>query len=827
MAPHANRSFGSIATTIMRRFSYFPFVEFSLQAIKRVVLMGSLVMLQASIARSEESNSELDFLTDIKPILEYYCFDCHGYDDTEGGVDLLALQEAGKIYSERKTWEKALKQTKAEAMPPDGEEAPTPEERELIISWIHEKLSYIDPNKPVDPGHVTVRRLNRIEYDNTINDLFEIHSTFSSAFPDDGVGYGFDNIGDVLTISPIAMERYLEAAERVTDILFNAGQRFELDRNTFAGFFDIQRAKKGKGNNTTLYPGDEASMDIEFPVAGEYEVAFKAWAMVPESAEPKKDKYDDQYGEKKVELSPIPDFKKIVPARILVDDQELGIHLLEPGSRENSKWTRVRVQAKAGNRIIRLQLVEPENLTEEELAKWRADPPRLGMRSCDISGPHKVDLGDLGSLHALLLTSRPDDEISVDEAAREILEPLGERAYRRPLKNRELKSLLRFVKLGMQRGSDFESAIERAVHAILLSPHFLYRLELGPTPTNPEMIHPVGDFAIASRLSYFLWRSAPDGELLRLASENGLSDSRILASQVQRMMEDPKAERFIADFFRQWLDLRKLNDLSIDRKVFTNFSSKLKSDLEKETLLFTRSIAQENRSVLELLSADYTFANNDLAEFYGLPEIDSPFFERVSIADLPRRGILTQASILMLTSYPNRTSPTKRGNWILEAILGDEPPPPPANVAPLEDVKEGSLDISLREALKIHREHPSCSSCHKTMDTIGLGLENFDAIGQWREMDGPHVIDASGDLPGGQTFSSPSELLEILQSRHEDFARVITQKLMTFALGRGLEYYDRVAVDKIMEETKGSDYRFKDIVNEIALSRPFRLQRGE
>ncbi len=808
----------------MKFISYFRHVQSSIGDMGKWLVWGGLFSVSASLTASEDAVDEIDFLTDIRPILEFYCFDCHGYDETEGGIDLLALDEAGKVYEQRKDWEKALKQAKAGSMPPDGEEAPSSEERELIISWIHEKLSYIDPNKPVDPGRVTVRRLNRIEYDNTINDLFEIHSTFSSAFPDDGVGYGFDNIGDVLTISPIAMERYLDAAEKVTEILFSAGKRVELDRNTFTGFFDIQRARKVKADNRTLYPGDEASMDIEFPVTGEYEVAFRIWAIVPESVDSND---DDVYAEKELKSPPLSDFRMLVPARILVDDQDLGIHYLKLGSREQSGWTKVRVNAKAGKRIIRIQMIEPTNLSQEELAAWREDPPRLGMRSCDISGPHSVNLGELGRLHTLLLTVRPENGISVDEAATQIIKPLAERAWRRPLKNRETKALVRFVKRTMQRDSDFENAIERAVHAILLSPNFLYRLELGPTPANPEIIHPVGDFALASRLSYFLWRSTPDAELLNLARGKKLSDEDTLVSQVDRMMVDPKGERFVTDFFRQWLDLRKLNDLKIDRNVFKNFSSKLRSDLEMETLFFTRSIAEENRSVLELLTADYTFANNDLAEFYGLPEVGSPFFERVSISELPRRGILTQASILMLTSYPNRTSPTKRGNWILEAILGDEPPPPPANVPALEEVKEGALDISMREALRIHREHPSCASCHKTMDTIGLGMENFDAIGQWRDMDGPHRIDPSGDLPSGESFSSPQELLEILQSREEDFARVITQKLMTFALGRGLEYYDRVAVDKILQNTSKEDYRFKDIITGIALSSPFRLQRGE
>ena len=363
---------------------------------------------------------------------------------------------------------------------------------------------------------------------------------------------------------------------------------------------------------------------------------------------------------------------------------------------------------------------------------------------------------------------------------------------------------------------------------MLVAPEFLFRIEQDEDEQGPGT-QALDQFELASRLSYFVWSSMPDDELLQLAGDGRLSDEGVIAQQVDRMLDDPRSTALIENFAGQWLGLRKLHtaEISPDKTRYPQWNDQLRHDVERETLLFFESIVRENRSVLDLLDARYTFVNGRLAELYGLPDVEGDEFRKVDLTDTRRGGLLTQPSILVLTSYPDRTSPVRRGNWVLTNILGDEPPPPPPAVPSLEETRTANPNASLREQMELHRSDPNCASCHRVMDAIGFGLENFDAIGRWREQDGEHPIDSVGELPTGETFHGPAELIDILGSRKDEFTRCLTEKLLTYALGRGLEYYDRCAVDRIVSVTAADEYRFKTLVKAIATSRPFLLRTGE
>ncbi len=774
-----------------------------------------------------ETRKALNFQSDVVTFIDTYCIDCHASDVRKGETNLEGLKEVGLVYSERNIWEHIHDQLKVGAMPPDDEFQPTDEERATLVSWLHERLNYVDTSKPIDPGRVTVRRMNRTEYDNTIQDLFGIRLTLANTFPGDNVGYGFDNIGDVHTVSPLRMERFLEAAEIVSEFLLKTGKRIELNHNEQTVFFKRQNHKSSDAGVVIDQRGSMEG-DYETPLPGEYELRIKAFGLMPISImEARGVDHTQTWPEHLNALTP-EDTDPILPMEVVVNGEVVDrIQVDQVESSIGLKTYKTRFHVPMGVHKVSFRLGNPEGLSQREFAAWKSDQPRLGVKEARLIGPYQVNWEQLHPLHRLIVTTKPGKNLSVDDAARTILLPVAERAYRRPVRPSEIDSLIEFAKGQIESGRSFEEAIQTSLQAILVSPHFLYRFNLGPESLDPEAILPIDDFAIASRLSYFLWGSMPDEALFELAETGMLKQNSVLRNEVARMIDHPRARHFKSEFFRQWLDLRKLQSLAIDGDLFKAFSLDLKKDVETETLLFIESIIDGNGSILDMLRGEYSYMNERTAAVYGISDFKGEDFKRVSLKGMPRKGILTQPSILMLTSYPNRTSPTKRGNWILEAILGDEPPEAPANVPTLEEAQESNPDLTLRDHLELHRTQKTCASCHAVMDPIGLGLENFNAIGQWRVTDGGLPVNASGELPDGNSFDDPLELLNILINREEDFARNFTRKLMTFALGRGLEYYDRIAIDEILEQTKPNGYRIVDIATEIVLSRPFRYQRGD
>lgn len=781
-------------------------------------------------ALAEEPFLAADFDKKVLPLVQRYCIRCHDTDTAEGTVDFEPFLTPTAMLANRKPWEKALKQLKADAMPPDGKKRPTEAEREAAIAWLEQALIHVDPSKPVPPGRVTARRLNRTEYNNTIRDLFGVSLKLADDFAGDDVGYGFDNIGDVLSISPLRMEQYLIAAEQLTSVLLGKTESPPYDDFSEGVFFKFNQGPRNQSDRGwELIPGTETWLDFELPAPGEYEIKLYAWGVA--NPQEKDRSNNERWLETDYPLDP--KAPPVVEATLLCDDQLIDHVPVQPGNGTTASrqvHTR-RFTAQAGMHTIRVNHRFPREFTPDQIAAQQVNPllaPRLGVRRVALRGPLQFGAAKLAPAHEALLKIRPAGDLTEMAAAERILHAIGDRAFRRPLKADELKDLLRFFDTQRKAGHDFERSIELSVHTILVSPKFLLRLDNVDLPHGKDDIAPLGDYALASRLSYFLTASTPDDTLLELAANGTLHEPPTLAAQVERLLADPRGAAFTEAFFGQWLGLRKVPEVTMDRGTFKTFSTELKDDLRRETSMFVESIVRENRPALELLTADYSFLNGRLATFYGISGINRKApFQRVSLAGTPRQGVLTHGSLLMLTSYPNRTSPTRRGAWILETILGEEPPPPPPNVPELEKTRVTAPNLSLREQLVQHRVNPTCVSCHRTMDSIGFGFENFDGIGQWRNEDKGRPIDASGDLPSGKAFKTPHELIAILAQREKDFVRHLSSKLLTFALGRGTEYYDRVALDEIIHRTAPNGFLFRDLVREVALSRPFRLTQTQ
>lgn len=596
----------------------------------------------------------MTFAQDVAPFLESHCLACHAGDDAEGGVDLAKYEDSANVQTDFEFWEKVTRVLKDRQMPPEDEPQPTDEEVLAVLAGIDRELSSFDCTAIRRPGRVTMRRLNRVEYNNTIRDLVGIDFQPAKDFPSDDVGNGFDNIADVLTLSPILMEKYLLAAEEIVEKVY----------------------------------ADEAALK-----------------------------------------------------RIFVHE--------------------------------------------------------------------------------------PNDETDILSATRRNFQEFASRAFRRPVSDEELGRMMELLIKAYQNDFSTEEIGKTGLQAILASPNFLFRVEQDPAEDsdgNPDGVRPLNDFELASRLSYFLWSSMPDEQLFDLAEKEKLRDEAVLVEQIHRMLADPKSSALVDNFAGQWLQLRDLATLTPDTEKFTAFDDELRAAMRVETEMFFAAMIREDRSVLDFLTADFTYVNERLAKHYGFDSVQGDEFRRVNLDDR-RRGVLTHGSILLLTSNPGRTSPVKRGKWILDNILGEPPSPPPENVAPLdEDADEIG---TLRERMDQHRSNEACAICHRKMDALGFGLENFDAIGAWRDKDGEFAIDPSGALPGNVRFNGPVELMAILAERKaEEFCRCLTNKMLTYALGRGLDLSDRCAVNKIVNQLADKDYRFSSLVAGIVLSEPFLLREA-
>lgn len=766
--------------------------------LRLIVVLLTMMLSIAAQAQDKAKAREESFRETARPLLKKYCSDCHSDESAEAGLSFDKFTTARKVLVGRETWLTVLGKLRVKAMPPEDAEQPTDEERRILIEWIDSAINDIDCVTDAEPGHVTLRRLNRVEYRNTIRDLLGIDYEPAANFPADDIGYGFDNIGDVLSLSPILMERYLDAAEEiVTRAIKSDGLGPPVLVRKPASAF--QGAGRNQNDGRILVSTMTTHLDFKVENAGPYKITISA--------------FGHQAGPDPAKMGVKFDGKEIRQFDVKATQAEPATYSLEG-------------RAKKGDHKLEVSFLNDYYQPNNPDPKLKGDR-NLILTHIEIRGPLDAK-PDLPESHERIFFVQPSDKLPEQKAARQILERLASRAFRRPATQNELDRLQKFVQIAREDGGSFEESIQLGLQAILASPHFLFRIEENPPDGSTE--RNLNDYEVATRLSYFLWSSMPDDELFKHAHQGTLRNGDNLAQQVRRMLQDPKSRALVDNFAAQWLQLRKFAEMTPSERHFPNFNDQLRADMRTETEMFFGEIVREDRSVLELLAADYTFVNERLAQHYGISEVKDGEFRRVSLAGSQRGGLMTHGSILTVTSNPTRTSPVKRGRWILENLLGTPPPPPPPDVPDL--IEEGKeLTGTLRQQMEQHRANPNCAVCHEQMDGLGFALEQFDAVGAWRLFDGEHQIDPSGELPGGVKFKGPAELTRLLRDkRNGQFVRCLAEKLLTYALGRGLEYYDQCAVDKITKEMAQSENRFSALVLAVANSEPFQKQgakRGE
>ncbi len=730
----------------------------------------------------------------VEPFLKANCALCHNAKLKVGRLNLEGYRDQKAALKDREVWEKVVQKLRTGEMPPKGRPVPPPEQIATVTNWFEAQFARLDRSMKPDPGRVTARRLNRVEYNNTIRDLLGVDFKPAADFPADDSGYGFDNIGDVLSLSPVLMEKYLTAAEKIARKAIVADPPPKPTRERIEHL-------PAAGEES---PAQDLTARHPFPVEGDYLVR----GLVNGRHE-------------------------ALLITLWLDGKELKTFPVSTDD-EAPRVGEMRLHIPAGEHEIRATLLHddtrPDALPDpdEDKAKDKKKKPGRDpfVDRFEINGPYNPHARPLTESHKRIFVCGHPPGQHKPECARLIVAALARRAYRRPVADEEINGLVRFVNMARKNSDSFEQGVRVALEAMLVSPHFLFRMERDPDPNNPAISHRVEDYELASRLSYFLWSSMPDEDLLRLAGERKLHKPDVLDAQVRRMLLDPKSVALVDNFAGQWLELRNLDSFKPDPDRFPNFDEDLRKAMRHETQLFFEAVIHEDRSILDFIDGKFTFLNERLAKHYGIPGVTGPEFRRVALTGDQRSGVLTQASVLAVSSYPTRTSPVLRGKWILANFLNDPPPPPPPGVANLNESAIGATS-SLRQQLEQHRTNPACASCHTRMDPLGFGLENYDAVGHWRTQDGKFPIDSTGTLPGGKSFGTPEELKEILKADRDAFARCLTEKMLTYALGRGVERYDQPAVNLIYRRLAASDYRFSRLVLEIVKSLPFEERHGE
>ncbi|HEX7085584.1 MAG TPA: DUF1592 domain-containing protein [Vicinamibacterales bacterium] len=801
--------------------------------------VGESAADEAEVARFEET---------VQPFIEKTCLPCHNDRRKRGGLSMVSLQAFDSVARDPNTWEKMLGKMRTGEMPPAEDPRPHPETLAKVTAWIDHELERVDRLAPPEPGRLTIRRLNRTEYNNTVRDLLGVDVRPADDFPQDDAGYGFDNIADVLSISPVLMERYVIAAERVarlavfgpeptkpTLVRKNSGPRKVVEITTVPDEYD----------ETGLTLPNAAHTMHRFPVDGDYIIRVHAGGIRPAGSEP-------------VTFTLWIDGREVASqtldaaaqASFSADEQELFGKTLDFRTRVTAgeHWVAVAIPrlfeglppSYGGPNPSTRPAPPPReftpprrNLPPERIAEIRkrfeeeqrrvrpSNSARVGH--LEIGGPYDQATGPLpGTRERIFICGHPAGS-HVQGCARRIITNLARRAYRRPVADVDVEPLLELFQQARRAGDSFDQGIAVALQAILVSPDFLFRMELDRAPGGG--VAPLSPHELATRLSYFLWASMPDDELMAKADAGTLGDPAVLEAEVRRMLRDERAMSLVREFGGQWLQIRALENINPDVEKYPDFDPYLRMSMREETERFFARIMREDRSILEFLDARYSYVNERLARHYGIPGVRGPEFQLVRLTDPNRGGIVTHASVLTVSSYSTRTSPVLRGRWVLDNLLDAPPPAPPPDTPPIDETG-ANASMSMRQQLEAHRKNPICAACHVRMDPLGFGLENFDPIGRWRERDGEFPIDATGNLPDGRTFQGPAGLREILSTEEEAFAKALTSKLLTYALGRGLEPYDRRTVRMIARRLPHHEYRFSGLVLEIVNSVPFRMRRG-
>jgi mono/diheme cytochrome c family protein len=784
----------------------------------------------------------------VKPFVTQHCVECHGNETHKRDLNFESMPTVAALIEHRDRWELVAQKLRDREMPPADEPQPPEHLRQAAAAWIEAELARIDRVTPRDPGRVTARRLNRAEYNNTVRDLLGVDLRPADDFPQDDSGYGFDNIADVLSLSPALMEKYLTSAERVARAAVFGPPEMAPTL--------IRLRSEGRRN------GDARSVPESYDVTGlSLPNAFHAVHRIP---------VDADYVIRVFLGGLRPANSDPISLVLWVDDVQIATVTHDPDraatfadDRQDfgGQTTELRVKLRAGDRRIAVAIPRifeglparyggpapsqrpdpqrvfnpPATATPERIAilKKRFEDAQLelakiplnGVRvsAVEVGGPYQPVKGPSRASTARLYTCGHPAGGHAAVCTDRIITDLARRAFRRPVAASETAKYVSLARRAATDEGSFEEGLVVGIQALLVSPDFLFRIERARATSNG--MHPITQHQLATRLSYFLWASMPDAALRRAADTGTLRDPVVLAAQVRRMLRDPRSQALAEQFGGQWLQFRALESTTRNRERFPDFEDYLRQSMRRETELFVEHVIREDRSILEFLDAKYSFVNERLARHYGIAGVNGPEFRRVDLTGTPRGGVLTQASVLTVSSYATRTSPVLRGKWILDNLLNAPPPDPPADVPNLDETTIGTA-ASMRDQLQAHRKNPTCASCHRRMDPLGFGLENFDAVGAWRTADGKFPIDATGELPDGEEFDGPDELIAILRRQPKAFSEALTSKLLTYALGRGLEGYDRRTVRDIAAKLPARNYRFSALVLEIVNSLPFQQQRG-
>jgi mono/diheme cytochrome c family protein len=767
------------------------------------VISGSLAGAQAPASSNASSH---------RVLINQYCVSCHSQKLKTAGVSL-ELLDLTKVADGAATWERVLRKIRIGEMPPPGLPRPSAPVAASFADWLENELDQSAAANP-NPGRPAIHRLNRAEYSNAIRDLLALDIKPGSMLPVDDSGYGFDNIADVLSMSPALLERYMSVARMVSRLAVG-DLKMKPSEEQFLPLRDPPSSfRRGTRNERVSYdlPFDSRgglSVKYYFPLDAEYVIRIK----MPANA---------TLG---IDNPPNYELRQQVKAGL----RTVGVTFLRESAKAEAEAPGVRgapaspygpmpTEGPPAQMDLRL---DGARLKLFEVPRRGNANPDVG--SVTIAGPYNATgRGDTPS-RARVFVCRPPTLKDEEPCARTILSTLARRAFRRPVHDADIQPLLAFYRSGRREG-DFDHGIEKALRAMLMSPDFLFRVEQNQRAAG--RVYRISDHELASRLSFFLWSSIPDDELLQLADQGKLKDRAVRHQQVRRMLDDPRSQALVGNFGGQWLFLRNLATAKPDPEAFAEFDESLRRSFQQETEMFFESILREDRSVLDLLDANYTFLNQRLAEHYGVPKIYGSQFRRVAVTDPNRGGLLGHGSILTVTSYPNRTSVVQRGKWILENLLGAPPPPPPPDVPELKPHADDGKLLTVRQQMEQHRANPTCAACHSRMDPIGFALENYDAIGKWRTKDAGAAVDATGKFPDGTQFEGPAGLKKLLLASYRDaFVETVTEKLLTYALGRGLEYYDKPAVRSITKQAAEGNHRMSAVITGIVESVPFQMRR--
>jgi hypothetical protein len=726
----------------------------------------------------------------VKPVVEKTCSPCHNEGLPSSGLNLSPFTKAGSMVENREGWERIIRKVRTGEMPPVG--IPRPPELDAAIQFLRGEFEKADRNTKPDPGRVTARRLNRNEYTNTIRDLLGVDFRAEKSFPTDDSGDGFDNIADVLTISPVLMEKYLSAAQSIAARAIGADP---LPKKPISVEYAAKDRRIRRPDASTI----EASHRVDFD--GEYVIRFG----LP--------------GERAPDGKPVT-FGFWMDGKLLhsmqVETKPSGLVYFDPFSAEE-----IRLFLPEGDHVFRAGFIDDPFVKDLPRTALYNRKQNKFLDSMTFVGPYPSNV-EKASRKKILVCDPKSGRACVEK----IVSTLARRAYRRPVTRSEVAALMKFVAQAEAEGQSTEQGLQLAIQAMLVSPKFLFRIERDLSPGDMAKAHPISEIELASRLSYFLWSSMPDDELLGLVEAGKLRSQGVLDAQIKRMLADERSAALANNFAGQWLEIRNLDVVQPDPDKFPEWGPELRDAMKTETRLFFDNVLRENRPISDFLDARYSFLNQRLAKFYGIAGVEGPDFRRVELATDQRSGVLTQASVLTVSSYPTRTSVVIRGKYIMQNVLGTPPPPPPPDVPSLDEAAVGTAG-TLRQQMEQHRSNAICASCHAKMDILGFGLENYDGIGKWRTTDGKFPVDSSGTLPGGKQFSTPSEMKAILVGQMPEFARCLVEKMLTYSLGRGLAASDRRFVDEITGKWGEEGYRFQSVLYLVARSLPFQSRRGE